>query len=111
MSIGVERRHKRQGHVDVTATLFHHSHGFLYCLHHTLSETVGLWIFWGAGYVMETPDSVANLLKSLPLYCGPLSETTFLGIPCSLKICFMSVMTLLLVECPGMCRTKGISEK
>ena len=48
-----------------------------------------------------------NSLNASLEYCGPLSLTTLLGIPCSENICFIVDMTILLVVRPFIFRIIG----
>ena len=49
----------------------------------------------------------ANSLNASLEYCGPLSLTTLIGIPCSETICFIVDMTILLVIRPFIFRIIG----
>ncbi len=70
-----------------------------------------LWGYRGLDVACSKSHSVANSLKSAAAYCGPLSLITFQGIPCSLKICFIRLITDVLVVDPLIRRMNGTFEK
>ena len=62
---------------------------------------------FGDGVMWSNCHCWANSLNASLEYCGPLSLTTLLGIPCSENICFIVDMTILLVVRPFIFRIIG----
>ena len=68
------------------------------------------WGYLGELVTCLNPQSAANVLNSTQSYCGPLSESSLCGMPCSPNRCFRAEMTVELVELEVRHQTKGIFE-
>lgn len=53
--------------------------------------------YLGDEVVWSNDHSRANLSNASPENCGPLSLMSFVGMPCSAKICFSALMIVLLL--------------
>ena len=106
--MGVVRRHSRERSGSVLLCL---ALSMVFLTVWTMRSANPLdWGYLGELVTCLNPQSAANVLNSTQSYCGPLSDSSLCGIPCSPNSCFRTEMTVALVELEVRRRTKGIFE-
>ena len=108
LSMGVVRRHSREKSGSVLLCL---ALSMVFLTVWTMRSANPLdWGYLGELVMCLNPQSAANVLNSRQSYCGPLSDSSLCGMPCSPNSCFRTEMTVALVELEVRRRTKGIFE-